>query len=67
MPARAGTVIWPWGREVRTVVLTMSLVPPLLETEDSELGSIDDGEDSNNPSVERLVLETTGAMKFVLE
>ena len=45
----------------------MSLVPPLLETEDSELGSIDDGEDSNNPSVERLVLETTGAMKFVLE
>jgi hypothetical protein len=50
----------------------MSLAPPLLElpftkTEDSESESFDDGEDSNNPSVEMLVLETAGTMIFVLE
>jgi len=50
----------------------MSPAPPLIElllvkTEDSELGSIDDGEGSKYPSVESLVLETAGAMKFVLE
>ena len=61
-----------WGGGVWTVLLTMSLAPPLLElpftkTEDSESESFDDGEDSNNPSVEMLVLETAGTMIFVLE